>query len=107
MENYDYTIALLIDTENVSGKYLTALKEELNVLGKVTYFRMYGDFTSNTSHSWKTLVNDYAITPIQQYCYTTGKNASDSKLIIDAMDILYSGKMPSVLCLPIVTIRDW
>lgn len=93
MENYDYTIALLIDTENVSGKYLTALKEELNVLGKVTYFRMYGDFTSNTSHSWKTLVNDYAITPIQQYCYTTGKNASDSKLIIDAMDILYSGNV--------------
>ena len=66
MENYDYTMALLIDTENVSGKYLTALKEELNVLGKVTYFRMYCDFTSNTSHSWKTLVNDYAITPIQQ-----------------------------------------
>lgn len=90
MENNNYTIALLIDTENVSGKYLAALKEELNVLGKVTYFRMYGDFTSQSSQSWKGLVNDYAITPIQQYHYTTGKNASDSRLIIDAMDILYS-----------------
>ncbi len=90
MENNNYTIALLIDTENVSKKYLAALKEELNVLGKVTYFRMYGDFTSQDSQPWKTLVNEYAITPIQQYRYTTGKNATDSRLIIDAMDILYS-----------------
>ncbi len=90
MENNNYTIALLIDTENVSSKYLEALKEELNVLGKVTYLRMYGDFTLPSSKNWKNLANDYAITPVQQYRYTTGKNASDSRLIIDAMDILYS-----------------
>ncbi len=90
MENNNYTIALLIDTENVSKKYLAALKEELNVLGKVTYFRMYGDFTLQASQPWKELANEYAITPIQQYRYTTGKNATDSRLIIDAMDILYS-----------------
>lgn len=90
MENNNYTIALLIDTENVSSKYLEALKEELNVLGKVTYLRMYGDFTLSSSKNWKTLANDYAITPVQQYRYTKGKNASDSRLIIDAMDILYS-----------------
>lgn len=90
MENNNYTIALLIDTENVSKKYLAALKDELNVLGKVTYFRMYGDFTSQASHQWKEIANEYAITPVQQYRYTTGKNATDSRLIIDAMDILYS-----------------
>lgn len=90
MENNNYTIALLIDTENVSSKYLEALKEELNVLGKITYLRMYGDFTLSSSKNWKALANDYAITPVQQYRYTKGKNASDSRLIIDAMDILYS-----------------
>ncbi len=90
MENNNYTIALLIDTENVSSKYLEALKEELNVLGKITYLRMYGDFTLSSSKNWKILANDYAITPVQQYRYTKGKNASDSRLIIDAMDILYS-----------------
>lgn len=97
MENNNYTIALLIDTENVAAKYLVALDKELILLGKVTYRRMYADFTDpKTEKKWKTLANDYAITPVQQYNYTTGKNASDSRLIIDAMDILYSGNVNAV-----------
>ncbi len=96
MENNNYTIALLIDTENVAAKYLVALDKELILLGKVTYRRMYGDFTKQTEKSWKTLANDYAITPVQQFNYTVGKNASDSRLIIDAMDILYSGNVNAV-----------
>lgn len=96
MENNNYTIALLIDTENVAAKYLVALDKELILLGKVTYRRMYGDFTGPTEKSWKTLANDYAITPVQQFNYTIGKNASDSRLIIDAMDILYSGNVNAV-----------
>ncbi|MFA6866770.1 MAG: NYN domain-containing protein [Clostridia bacterium] len=93
MKNENYTIALLIDTDNVSSKYINALMKELFVLGKVTYRRMYGDFTQNASEGWKNVVNKYAITPVQQYTYTVGKNATDSRMVIDAMDILYSGSV--------------
>lgn len=96
MENGNYTIALLIDTDNVSPKYMSALDKELIVLGKVTYKRMYGDFAQNSSEGWRAIVNEFAITPVQQYTYTTGKNATDSKMIIDAMDILYSDNVNSV-----------
>ncbi len=90
MENTNYTIALLIDTDNVSSKYMGALEKELNVLGKVTYRRMYGDFARSGAEGWRNIVNEYSITPVQQYTYTTGKNATDSRMVIDAMDILYS-----------------
>jgi hypothetical protein len=90
MEEQNYTIALLIDTDNVSSKYMGALYNELILLGKITYKRMYGDFTVPNAIGWKKIVNDFAITPVQQYTYTTGKNATDFKLIIDAMDILYT-----------------
>lgn len=93
MENENYTIALLIDTDNVSAKYMDALDKELIVLGNVTHRRMYGDFTQNYSAGWKDIVNKFSITPVQQFCYTTGKNATDSKMVIDAMDILYSGNV--------------
>ncbi|MEG1608820.1 MAG: NYN domain-containing protein, partial [Clostridia bacterium] len=96
MENGNYTIALLIDTDNVSPKYMSALDKELIVLGKVTYKRMYGDFAQNASEGWRAIVNEFSITPVQQYTYTTGKNATDSKMIIDAMDILYSGNVNAV-----------
>ncbi len=90
MENTNNTIALLIDTDNVSAKYMAALEKELIVLGKVTYRRMYGDFARQEAEGWRQIVNEYSITPVQQYTYTTGKNATDSRMIIDAMDILYT-----------------
>ena len=96
MTNGNLTIALLIDSENVSAKYMSALDKELILFGKVTYKRMYGDFTGEESKAWKTIVNDYSITPVQQFSYTKGKNATDSKMIIDAMDILYSGNINGV-----------
>lgn len=90
MEEKNYTIALLIDTDNVSSKYMSALYNELITLGKVTYKRMYGDFTVQNAGGWKRIVNEFSITPVQQFTYTTGKNATDFRVIIDAMDILYS-----------------
>lgn len=98
MENDNYIVALLIDTDNVSSKYMGALEKELNVLGKITHKRMYGDFTATNTEGWKTIVNDFSITPVQQYSYTTGKNVTDSKMIIDAMDILYSGTV-NAMCI--------
>lgn len=93
MEEKNYTIALLIDTENVSAKYLDVLIKELIALGRVTYKRMYGDFTAAQTTGWKSIVNQFSIMPVQQYTYTTGKNVTDSKMIIDAMDILYTGNV--------------
>lgn len=93
MEEKSYTIALLIDTENVSAKYLDVLIKELIALGRVTYKRMYGDFTTTQTAGWKNIVNQFSVMPVQQYTYTTGKNVTDSKMIIDAMDILYTGNV--------------
>lgn len=98
MENENLTIALLIDTDNVSAKYMNVLDKELIVLGKVTYKRMYGDFTQNSANGWRDLVNKFSITPMQQYSYTTGKNATDHKMVIDAMDILYTNHV-NAFCL--------
>lgn len=96
MDNSNYTIALLIDTDNVSAKYMSALNKELIILGKITHKRMYGDFTNSQAEGWRNIVNDFSITPVQQYTYTTGKNATDSRMIIDAMDILYSKNVDAV-----------
>ena len=89
----DRTIALLIDSDNVSQDYFTILLEELNKYGNVTYKRIYGDFTSKQANGWRPLLLQHAIEPIQQYAAVTGKNATDSAMIIDAMDILYSAKV--------------
>lgn len=93
MEEKNYTIALLIDSDNVSPKYLSVLMKELIALGRVTYKRMYGDFTSPQKNGWRDLVNQFSVIPVQQYTYTSGKNVTDSKMIIDAMDILYTGNV--------------
>lgn len=90
MEN-DRRIAVLIDADNVSEKYIKFIFDEISNHGTPTYKRIYGDWTKPQLASWKTVLLNYSITPIQQYSYTTGKNATDSALIIDAMDILYSG----------------
>jgi len=90
MEN-DRKIAVLIDADNVSEKYIKFIFAEISNHGTPTYKRIYGDWTKPQLASWKTVLLNYSITPIQQYSYTTGKNSTDSALIIDAMDILYSG----------------
>ena len=89
----DKRIAVLIDADNVSEKYIKYIFDELSNLGTPTYKRIYGDFTSPQLAAWKTVLLNYSITPMQQYMYTSGKNATDAALIIDAMDILYSGNV--------------
>jgi uncharacterized LabA/DUF88 family protein len=89
-EPSDKRFAVLIDADNVSDKYIKLIMEEILNDGIITYKRIYGDWTKPTLSSWKNILLDYSITPIQQYGYTTGKNSTDSALIIDAMDILYS-----------------
>lgn len=82
--------AVLIDADNVSADYLNPIFDELSNHGVPTIKRIYGDWTSPALSKWKQRLLEYSIIPIQQYSYTTGKNATDSALIIDAMDILYS-----------------
>ncbi|MFA6844094.1 MAG: NYN domain-containing protein [Sphaerochaetaceae bacterium] len=85
--------AVLIDSDNISEKYIKIILDEITNEGIATYKRIYGDWTSPMVGSWKNALLEYSIMPIQQYSYTTGKNATDSAMIIDAMDILYSGKV--------------
>lgn len=90
MEN---RFALLIDADNVSAKYIKPILDELSKYGNVTYKRIYGDWTSTQSASWKEVLLQNSITPIQQFSYTHGKNATDSAMIIDAMDMLYTSEL--------------
>ncbi len=89
----DKRFALLIDSDNISAKYIDCILDEMTRHGVVTYRRIYGDFTSNQMHRWKSELAERSITPIQQFQNTIGKNATDSALIIDAMDILYTGNV--------------
>ena len=82
--------ALLIDADNVSAKYIKPITDELSKYGTVTYKRIYGDWTLTLHAKWKDALLENSITPIQQFGYTQGKNATDSAMIIDAMDILYT-----------------
>jgi uncharacterized LabA/DUF88 family protein/Fe-S-cluster formation regulator IscX/YfhJ len=88
----DIRLAVLIDADNVPYSNIKGVMEEIAKYGTPTFKRIYGDWTKPTVSGWKNVLLENAITPIQQYSYTTGKNSSDSALIIDAMDILYSGK---------------
>ena len=85
--------ALLIDADNISSKYIKIIIEELSKYGTITYKRLYGDLTKSNNRSWKDALLSHSINPVQQYNYTTGKNSTDSAMIIDAMDILYSGSV--------------
>ena len=87
----DINIALLIDSDNVSAKYIPSILSELSKYGKITVRRMYGDWSQDRLHSWLTRASRYSLTPVMQPNNTPGKNASDIGLIIDAMDILYTG----------------
>lgn len=83
--------AILIDADNISDRYIKIILDEVANNGIATYKRIYGDWTSPQLASWKTVLLENSIIPMQQYSYTTGKNSTDSAMIIDAMDILYSG----------------
>lgn len=89
----DKKFALLIDADNISAKYIKLILDELAKYGTVTYKRLYGDLTRTNNRSWKDALLSHSINPVQQYNYTTGKNSTDSAMIIDAMDILYSGSV--------------
>ena len=94
--------ALLIDADNISAKYIKPILTELSKYGVITYKRIYGDWTSTQHSSWKDELLKNSITPIQQFSYTQGKNATDSAMIIDAMDILYGGEVEGfALCSPL------
>lgn len=86
-------LAVLIDADNVPYANVKEMFEEIAKYGTPTFKRIYADWTKPTVSGWKNVLLENAITPIQQYSYSTGKNASDSALIIDAMDILYTGKV--------------
>ena len=86
-------LALLIDSDNVSQKYLNGIFDELSQYGTVTYRRIYGDFTTSANARWSGKLLEKSITPIQQFSNTTGINATDSALIIDAMDLLYNSNV--------------
>jgi uncharacterized LabA/DUF88 family protein len=86
-------LAVLIDAENVSYSWIKPIMAEIARYGTPTIKRIYTDWTSSTSTGWKNVLLEYAFTPMQQYRYTAGKNSSDSAMIIDAMDILYSQKV--------------
>ena len=89
----DKKFAVLIDADNISAKYLPAILDEMTKYGISTYRRSYGDWTNSHATKWKAVLLENSITPIQQFSNTIGKNATDSTLIIDAMDILYTGNV--------------
>jgi len=89
----DLKLAVLIDGDNIPSAYVKEMMEEIAKYGNPTIKRIYGDWTKPNLSKWKNILLDNAITPVQQYGYTTGKNATDSAMIIDAMDVLYSEKV--------------
>jgi len=85
-------LAVLIDADNAQAAVIEGLLAEIARFGEATVKRIYGDFTTTASSSWKKVLQRYAIKPVQQFAYSTGKNSTDSTLIIDAMDLLYTRK---------------
>ena len=85
-------LALLIDADNVSYKVIAGLMAEVANYGAASVRRIYGDWTSDQMRGWRGCLLQHSISPIQQFAYTTGKNATDGAMIIDAMDLLYTGR---------------
>jgi len=92
-ENNELKLAVLIDADNIPYSNIKGMLDEIAKFGVPTIKRIYGDWTKSTVSGWKPALLEHAITPIQQYSYTTGKNATDSAMIIDAMDILHNEKV--------------
>jgi hypothetical protein len=90
---FELRLAVLIDADNVPYNNVKGMLEEIAKLGTPTFKRIYSDWTKPNVAGWKSVLLENAITPVQQYSYTSGKNATDSAMIIDAMDILYTGKV--------------
>lgn len=86
------TLALLIDGDNASPKIVVGLLEEIANYGLASVKRIYGDWTGPNLKGWKDVLLEHSIQPVQQFAYTTGKNATDGAMIIDAMDLLYTGR---------------
>ncbi len=91
--NTELKLAVLIDADNVPYSNVKGMMEEIAKFGSPTTKRIYADWTKPNANGWKNVLLEHAITPVQQYSYTIGKNSSDSALIIDAMDLLYTGKL--------------
>ncbi|TIV23708.1 MAG: NYN domain-containing protein [Mesorhizobium sp.] len=91
-ESKSRRLAVLIDADNASAKIAGGLFEEIAKIGEASVRRIYGDFSNARSKGWADILSKYAIIPQQQFAYTTGKNASDITLVIDAMDLLHSGR---------------
>ncbi len=96
----DLTIALLIDTENIESRHMEIVQQRLIALGRITYKRIYGDFSaeskSDKSKKWRDIVNNFALQPMQHYPFTTNKGSCDTRIIIDAMDIMHSGNVNAI-----------
>jgi len=90
MDKQKFNIAVLIDGDNAQPKLLQVILEEVSKYGKATIRRIYGDWTTPQMNGWKEAINQHSFSPVQKFSYTTGKNSTDSSLIIDAMDILHS-----------------
>ena len=90
MPGKDVRLAVLIDADNISATYIKPMMLEIARYGNPTIKRIYGDWTKPQLGPWKQVLLDHAISPVQQFGYTSGKNSTDSSLIIDAMDILYT-----------------
>lgn len=91
-------MAMLVDGDNAQPRLISLILSEASKYGKVTIRRVYGDWTQQAMNGWKTILNENAISPIQKFSYTIGKNSTDSALIIDAMDILHS-KLADGFCI--------
>lgn len=85
-----FNIAVLIDGDNAQPKLMKEIIEEVSIYGKATIRRIYGDWTTHHMNGWKNIINQHSVSPIQKFSYTTGKNSTDSSLIIDAMDIMHA-----------------
>ncbi|MFC3880609.1 NYN domain-containing protein [Algoriphagus namhaensis] len=90
MQETKFNIAVLIDGDNAQARLLKEVLSEVSKYGKATIRRIYGDWTTPQMNSWKDTINQHSFSPIQKFSYTTGKNSTDSSMIIDAMDILHS-----------------
>lgn len=93
MESKDLNLAVLIDGDNIPSAYVKEMMEEIAKYGNPTIKRIYGDWTKPHVNKWKKILLENAINPVQSYSYTVGKNSTDSAMIIDAMDVLYSSKV--------------
>ena len=110
MKKQQNNIAMFIDCDNVSAKYIESIFDDLSQYGTVNIRRAYGDWKDKKLHGWENILQDYNIKPIQQFAYTKGKNATDIAMIIDIMDILYTKELEAVVLItsdsdftPIVT----